>query len=461
MPIDAATPRTPGWWLLRLMKRLSDDAPRFQTLDDYYRGLNGIPRLSTRAEKESYQRLRAMACSNYPELIVESVVERMTPLGFRTGAAGDDLGDDEAWRIWQANSLDADVNIAFRASLALSRAYMIVGPVDPDIEAPLITVEDPREVTVETDPRRRRKVIASLKHVRDEVAGVQRAYLYLPGNVYRAERAIREGAEELPTTVEGWEWEGSDTLPAPVVPVVPFVNRPSMAGYGIGEFESHLPLIDRINYSVLQRLEIATMQAYRQRAVKGDLPTHDEAGNEIDYDNIFEAGPGALWQLPANTDIWESGQVDLGPIRQSVIDDERALAAVTGTPLYRFSPDAAAGSAEGASLQREGLVFKATDRITQASESLEAVMSLAFMFTGDAERGRRSDMEVIWQPPDRVTMAEKYDAATKAIAAGETWRSIMQDLLGKTPQQIARMEGERAAEAFLTASLEPEPAVAG
>jgi hypothetical protein len=101
-------------------------------------------------------------------------------------------------------------------------------------------------------------------------------------------------------------------------------------------------------------------------------------------------------------------------------------------------------------------VFKATDRITQASESLEAVMSLAFLFTGDTERARRGDMEVLWAPPDRVTMAEKYDAAVKALAAGETWRSVMQDVLGKSPQQIARMEGERAAEAFLTASLQPD-----
>jgi hypothetical protein len=438
------------------MQKLQAEQDRYNRLDCYYRGFNGIPSLSSKAERESYRRLRSMACSNYPELIVESVVERMTPVGFRTGADADELGDDEAWRIWQANSLDADANVAFRAQLALSVAYMIVGATDPDIGAPLITTEDPREVIVETDPRRRRKVLAGLKVFRDDVFGADRAYLYLPGQVIRAAKSIGQNdSNPVTSTLEGWEWESLSTLPGDVVPVVPFVNRPNMSGFGVGEFESHLPLIDRINYSVLQRLEIATMQAYRQRAVKGDLPTHDAAGNEVDYDNIFEAGPGALWQLPANTEIWESGQVDLGPIRQSIIDDERALAAVTGTPLYRFSPDAAAGSAEGASLQREGLVFKATDRISQATESLEQVMSIAFLFNGDEERASRRDMEVLWAPPDRVTMAEKYDAATKAAAAGETWRSIMQDVLQKTPQQIARMETERAMDSLLAPVQEP------
>src|SRR5688500_9285201 len=76
VPIVTTDPRTPGWWLLRLMQKLEKEQSRYNTLDSYYRGLNGIPTLSSKAERESYRRLRAMACSNYPELIVESVVER-------------------------------------------------------------------------------------------------------------------------------------------------------------------------------------------------------------------------------------------------------------------------------------------------------------------------------------------------------------------------------------------------
>ena len=74
------------------------------------------------------------------------------------------------------------------ASLALGLSYVIVGPVDPDLGVPLITPEDPREVVVETDPRQRRKVLAGLKVFRDDVEGVDKAYLYLPGEVHRAVR---------------------------------------------------------------------------------------------------------------------------------------------------------------------------------------------------------------------------------------------------------------------------------
>ena len=55
----------------------------------------------------------------------------------------DESGDAEAWRIWQANSLDADHMLVDRATLTMGRSAMMVGPVDPEIGAPLITAEDP------------------------------------------------------------------------------------------------------------------------------------------------------------------------------------------------------------------------------------------------------------------------------------------------------------------------------
>jgi hypothetical protein len=80
-------------------------------------------------------------------------------------------------------------------------------------------------------------------------------------------------------------------------------------------------------------------------------------------------------------------------------------------------------------------------------------MSLAFRVAGDAQRGSRADMEIIWADPERHSLAERYDAAVKAQAAGVPWRTVMQDVLQFSPQfspqQVDRMEAERAADAFL------------
>jgi hypothetical protein len=330
----------------------------------------------------------------------------------------------------------------------MGMGYVIVGGVDEEIGAPLITPEDPREVIAVHDPIRRRKTVAALKVFTDDVEGRDRAFLYLPGFVFYASRRTQEGQN---LDASGWEWDDNAyaALPAPVVPVVAFPNRDSLTGcMGTGEFQPHLGLLDRINYTILNRIEIATLQAFRQRGVKG-VPDRDEDGNEIDYDDIFAADPGALWVLPASAEIWESGQVDLGPVRLAIRDDVQDLAAVTRTPLFYLTPEAANGSAEGASLAREGLVFKAQDRILNAGESLEQVMALAFLFAGDTTRAKRGDMEVLWSPPERFSLAERYDAASKAQAAGVPWRTVMSDILQFSPQQVERMEAERGADLLL------------
>lgn len=454
--IDTQTPGSPGWWIARLHAQLIDRRPRYELLDSYYTGAAAAPTTANRAVRDAYQRLQSLARTNYSELVVEAVRERMQPLGFRTGADSDQTGDDVAWRIWQANALDADSALVHRSSLALGDAYVIVGGMDEEIGAPLITVEDPREVIVECDVRRRRKVNAALKVYRDTVAGVDRIILYLPGFVLKAVSDTRDATATFDP--HRWSWDGEpQRLPAPVVPVVGFPNRSSVFGRSFGEFEPHLGILDRINYGVLNRLEIATLQAFRQRAVKG-LPSEDETGETIDYTDVFAADPGALWLLPETAQMWESQVIDLTPIKQSVRDDVQDLAAVTRTPLFYLTPDANNGSAEGASLAREGLVFKTQDRIIQAGESWEQVMSLAFTFAGDPERARRADMQVIWAPPERYSLAERYDAASKAQAAGVPWSQVMTSVLQYTPQEVARMQAERVSDALLTATLFTPPA---
>jgi Phage portal protein, SPP1 Gp6-like len=441
--LDVTTPDSVDWWLARLHKKLDEVRPGYQLLDDYYTGVAPVPTTATRAVRQAYQRLMRMSRTNFAELVVEALRERVSPSGFRTGAAGDELDDKVAWGMWQANSLDADFALITSACFSMGVSYGMVGDVDEELGVPVMTPEDPRQVIIEADPVRRRKAIAGLKTGCED--GVDVAYLYLPGEVYR----FAKHSNSPNAGAAGYELDAPVmTLDAPIVPIVRFACRPNMRGTARGEFEPHLGILDRINYTVLSRLEIATLQAFKQRAIKG-LPDRDETGAEINYDDVFAADPGALWQIPATADIWESGSVDLGPIRQAIRDDVQDLAAVTRTPLFYLSPDSASGSAEGASLAREGLVFKAKDRLLQLGESVEQWMSYAFLIAGDTDRAARADMQVLWSPPERFTLAERYDAATKAQAAGVPWRTVMQSVLQFSPEEIERMEAERAADALL------------
>jgi hypothetical protein len=203
----------------------------------------------------------------------------------------------------------------------------------------------------------------------------------------------------------------------------------------------------------LQRLVITAMQAYRQRATKGDLPSEDAEGNEIDYADMFKPGPGALWQLPDGVELWESQQTDVSSILAANKDDITHLAAVTRTPLPTLIPDGANQTAEGASFAKEGLIFKAEDRKARASVALELAMGAALAIESGA-RVPVEGVEAQWQPVERRSLAERADAATKAQDL--PWRTRMTDIWGYSADRVDQMESERAADA-LVASLSQPP----
>lgn len=63
---DAASRKagTPEWWLLRLGKRLADDADRFDKLERYWRGDPPYPFGNVRM-REAYRRLQRLARTNF------------------------------------------------------------------------------------------------------------------------------------------------------------------------------------------------------------------------------------------------------------------------------------------------------------------------------------------------------------------------------------------------------------
>jgi hypothetical protein len=222
------------------------------------------------------------------------------------------------------------------------------------------------------------------------------------------------------------------------VPFVRFSNRKGMA-----EYETHLGLLDRINRIVLQRMLIAEMQAFRQRAVKNlptvypdDYPVVEMRGLPIDYGGVFAPGPGSLWMVPEGVDFWESQPIDVRPILEMEKQEIRTYAALAGMPMYMFNPDDTNGSAEGASTQRETLVFRIKDRMSIADVGWAETMSHAFEVMGDTERADVSQIQTIWAPIENLSLAEMWSAATQARTAGTAVATIRREILRWSPQQM-------------------------
>lgn len=457
---DVDTVGSPAWWLKRLGTR---QAARHERLDRLQRWMSGDPPLPVGAPQwqAAYQAWHRNTRTNLAELIVESVRERLTPIGFRTGAENDDNGDTVAARVWAVNEMPVEQVDLLTWMLGLSVGYTMIAPAPAGTDVPLITAEDPRQVITAHDPARRSLVRAGLKTYHDPDEGIEVCWVYLPGvpgqsngraQAYRGTRPV----SSIPMFGLGfdfydgrkWVWDDPISLPTTRVPIVQYANRG-----GVAEFETHIDLLSRINRTTLQRMLIAELQAFRQRAIKS-LPEvypvgHPLAGQRIDYDGVFTPGPGSLWQVPEGVDFWESTPIDLNPILNAERADIRTLAALTRIPISYFNPDDANGSAEGASLQREGLVYRAEDRQTLAGAGFAQTMSLAFEMMGDTARADVSQIQTLWAPVERLSLTERYNAAVQAKGAGLANDTIRREVLGFTPDQMTRADADDARDMVL------------
>lgn len=466
MSLDIQTKGSPGWWLARLDQRLWMRRRRYDRLYRYYMGEADLPEGDERC-REMFKRFQQKARTNMCRLVANAVNERLEVVGFRAGGSSTPGNDMDAWKVWQANHLDADQSLVHLNALIMSDAYVIVGPPDDDDDGdetgfPVITAEDARQVVAEMDPINRRKVRAALKTWYDDVDGLRHAVLYLPSTIHYFS-APQEMSIDLyrhdmlkpyappHMAYDAWqeESEAVENPLDPVVPVVRFVVDPMLGGDGLGEFEDVIDIQDRINDTILNRLVIQKVQAYRQRWVSG-IETEDENGNDLDLP--FVPGVDLLWAVDdPDVKFGEFAVTDLGPILEAIKSDVTHLVMLTGLPPHYVAGDLVNASADALAAAEARLTSKCGRRSGQFGEAWEQVLRLAYQYMGQPE-ALGVDAEVQWRDPERKTVAQLADSAVKKQAAGVPWRQRMEDL-GYSPSQIERMAAERAADVLLAHSL--------
>lgn len=417
MTIDVATGT--GRIVRDLERRLFDEKrlERLEMLDSWCRGEQPLPDAPPAAQ-DAVRSFHRDCSHNWALLIAEAVRERQRVRGIKTSRDEDVTGDGEAWALWHRMRMPIVFADIARIKSRLGAAYALVSPPSPDEpDVPVVTAEDPRVCIGDPDPLRPWILRKGLKVVADPTEGVTRLYLYRPGRLDVAESKRRPGTASTAASrfSDSWSWNTdlSGDLPDGMMPLVPFE-----ALDGAAEFEPHLRLLRQIDNLVLQQLSIAVLQAFRQRWVKG-LPAQDDQGRKIDYSELFPADPASVWLLPSIGEVGESGQVDLNGILAAIQQRVRHLAATSRTPMYMFDAGGENQSAEGASVVREGIVFKVEDRNSRDEPALARVMELAYRWLGQDVTVTGVD----WTPPARSSAAERASAMAQANSAGVPLRS--------------------------------------
>lgn len=422
-----------------------------------------------------YRLMRQLGVVNLARRISESVTDRQQPNGFRK-VEDSSLKDTDADQMAKQCGLpfilrrhllpdkgDYGCSFAIVGKGQGSRYIKALSPweawmSDNDDAAIMYSHDDKQGVETLTLFRIERDDDGFAKRVYSRVASRESGRTVVdPSNDSDLSDFINQGKVWSPGT--NWKWDdgkGDEYDYALECESLPIVRLSTVDGQGL--FEPYLPMLKRIDREVFDRLCITMMQAFRQRAIKGDLPqtyTEEdpdvinglaEVGDPIDYSKRFAMGPAALWQLPDGVDIWESQTTDTSGLQNIIISDVKQLAAVSGIPLDILSPDVQ-GSANGAELKRETLKFKVQTMNDLDAEPIVRMIRMALVLNGS--NASQSEFEMVWKPMDTTSSLEQAQACQLLYQSGLlARRTILTHKMGYTAQDVAEDDMNRLADQF-------------
>jgi len=433
--------RTPDDWLDILLAELTMQAAIAEVYERFYNGRHPL-QFATSKFREAFGTLFGAFADNWCQIVVDAPVERLKIVGFQKAGTP----NTNAWKIWQDNSLDTESVIAHTEAGKCGQSFLLVDPTGDN--GPKITVEHAGQVVVVRDPAGRRERLAALKRwLGDD--GYVNVYLYLPDLVIvfessePAQAALVPGTGEkeltLPSTNE-WVPKDAITNPLGVVPVIPLENKPGLMSGGHSDLEPAIPLQNAINKLCTDMIVASEYGAFRQRALTGvDLPKDPNTG-EVNPNVQLKATMSRLWNFEEDTArIWDLNPTDLQNYVHSIDLLIQHLAAQTRTPPHYLLGQVVNASGEALIAAEAGLTTKCKAKILFFSDAWEEAMALALTASSSAADAEASDLEAIWDDPERVPISVTVDACVKKKGLGVPLPVLWREM-GYTPEQIDEME---------------------
>lgn len=405
-----ALPSIPQDWLTFLATRHDADLPALREYDAYYDGRQRLTYMQPELMRELDGRIQPVIIA-WPQLVPDAVDERLDVTSFQLPDA--DTGDDDLWRVWQANNLDEEAQMGRLDALVMKRSYLCVGANEDDADTPLVTVESPLETFAWVDTRTR-KVAAALRrtYVAEDLVRLPERYatLYLP------DVTIWYDAGD-----GGWREIDRDEHRLGTPPVVPLVNRARTADrYGRSELDPIIPLSNAANKLATDMMVAAEFVAIPLRGIFGIGPEdlEDEQGNKL---TALQTILGKLLTIPDGEGVakhFEFASADLSNFHKSITSLAQLVASLAGLPpdylgLTTDNPP----SAESRTAAEIRLIKRAERKQVSFGGSYEQMCRLVRRFqTGEWDKSLLR-LETRWRNAATPTVAQTADAAVKKFQA--------------------------------------------
>lgn len=436
----------PLWWLVNMEYRLLQRRAHMEKLDAYYRGDHDLPFLTNAHDskmRDQFRRLLEESRSNFMRLVVDATEERLAVEGFRLSAETDATADPEAWKLWQANQMDAQSQTAFLESLVKGVSYLSVwADTDGDGFADIF-VEDPLQTYVWYVPGTNHiKRAAALKVWLDDLTGKRRANVYLPDGIYKFEAAGDVPPNVNPSEQQQIEIPWSEmpesfvANPIGIVPIVPLRNRPRLLIEGESELEDLMNIQNQINGFLFLLALAGYFGAHRQRWVTGLELTKDANGKPVEPFNT--AVDRLFTSEDPNVKFGEFSQTDLAGYINAVDQKISHISFLSRTPRHYLVQQGQSPSGDAIQSAESGLIKKVTRKQGQFGEGLEEAMRLARLFQGSSDSP--VDSEIVWGDPQTHSIGTITDSVLKQYLGRLIPQTTALERLGFTQTQIRQIK---------------------
>lgn len=413
----------------------------------YWKGLQRFPGVIPSSAPREVKELARISRVNICEIIIDSLAQSTFVDNFRSK---DETGDNEAWRLWQANKLDARQAGIHRAAFAYGASYAVVTPGTP---VPVIRGVSPRQLLAMYGDDPDWPVYALEfrgKGITESTGGDGRMWrLYDKDAIYELEGTTREGQFNF-VSVTGHD--GGNT------PVVRFLDEddldsdndvsadgnsapradlmagPSATLNGVtvptrGQIGQIMAIQDQIDLTTFDLQVAQHYGAFRQRWVVGWL-AEDEAQK-------LQASASQLWTFDDDEKeikLGEFGQTDLSGYIDSRKESLKHAATLSQTPVHELIGDLVNLSAEALVAAEQGHERKVDERKTMLGESWEQTLRLAAKMSGTTVP---DDAEVVWRDTSARAYAATVDALGKlATMLGVPPKELWAKIPGVTKQEV-------------------------
>jgi hypothetical protein len=430
--LDVLTPEKAVAQARVLKQHQEGERRELDVLRRYWKGRQKLPAVIPSTAPREVKTMARIARVNICPIVIDSLAQSTFVDGFRSMSTNEDDPNDQAWKVWQANKMDARQTGIHRAAFAYGTSYAVVLPGEP---VPVIRGVSPRALTAMYGEDPDWPIFALERFGR----GTWR--LYDETAVYYLETGKSHSE---------FDFIGASEHGAGVTPVVRYLDEDDLdcddevsAAMGDrsweptptrGQIAPLMSIQDQIDLTTFGLLVAQWYSAFRQRYVIGWVPD-DEAQK-------MKAGASQLWTFedtgdgPEGVKVGEFGQTDLKGYIESRESSLRHAATLSQTPVHELLGELVNLSAEALAAAEQGHERKVDERKTLLGESHEQTLRLAGVLGGFTVP---DDAQVVWRDSSARTFAATVDGLGKlvkmlGIPPEELWERVP----GATRQDVER-----------------------